>query len=123
MQLPTLPLFTLAALLAATCCAAAAGQAPTGAWHAQGAGFLTVCTAPWPPLVACTPGGFPSNFSGFDVEMFRAAATRLQLEEGRDWEFEVRQGLASCCCSSAPLETVLPRQWEVHLERGCADVN
>lgn len=56
------------------------------------AGIITVCGAPWPPLVECEMNTTslatgPLSYTGHDVELWREIAGELLLDEGVDYLF------------------------------------
>jgi hypothetical protein len=65
---------------------------------AQRKDILVICTAPWAPMVNCTPNGDPTSYTGFDLEMVRRAASDMQFKEGRDFRFLVGNTVAWLAC-------------------------
>ena len=47
-----------------------------------------ICTTAALPVVTCTPGGSALAYSGFEVELFRAAAAVVGWRESTDYSFE-----------------------------------
>ena len=48
---------------------------------------LHVCTSNLRPMTMCRPGMNSTDFTGFDIELFRQAASELNYEEGIDYVF------------------------------------
>lgn len=68
--------------------------------------------APLPPALRTHPGAAcpaAANFSGHDVQLVRSAASKMGLQEGRDFVFRVRirrgggAGVCVCVCMGPPV--------------------
>jgi ABC-type amino acid transport substrate-binding protein len=46
-----------------------------------------ICTTPWSPIVTCEPGGDPSSFSGYQIELFNDIVRSLGWEAD-DWYYD-----------------------------------
>ncbi|KAL4433390.1 hypothetical protein ABPG77_010243 [Micractinium sp. CCAP 211/92] len=63
---------------------------PTAGDAGNRTGLLTVCVVPWEPIAMCDPTATSyaaANFTGHDVQLVRSAASKLGLQEGRDFVF------------------------------------